>query len=471
MKIQRIKIDGYRSLKNIDINDLNDVNIFYGDNNTGKSNIIDAIDIFFSEKKETVPTKEGIITNIKFEGPIDIKRSDFFKNRDEPIYYEVHILLEKDDVQELKERINDEKMKKLLKGLECELIIKAEIASELTNKRKGDLKITSLIFDGKETASSGSDATYRPLAEPIKLFLMDRFRKIDASRQIMRETDEQNKEEGVSGKNIQKYLFELCHSSEESKHVLFRRINKSFNELFDKIGDIEFSFESDEHPHKKVITDEKGTDVVVEKDVKEIKIRVFSSDKNLLLPIENIGSGLKQSLIILSNIIANSWSKIFGIEELELNLSPEGQKTVFAKLLEMKDKTEIDLDQLFLTSHSPVFKIMEKKGCQVYWVEMDMDKSVTIVKKITQSQFIKHIYAAIPPYTLCPHDCKNDNDSRFFDKIAKELGIDIKEAEKIFEEEICPQCNDEEILNKSPKDLKDFKEKKLDELIAKRKKK
>lgn len=43
MQLSRIKINNFRSLKNVEINELNKVNIFMGKNNSGKSSILQAI--------------------------------------------------------------------------------------------------------------------------------------------------------------------------------------------------------------------------------------------------------------------------------------------------------------------------------------------------------------------------------------------------------------------------------------------
>ena len=41
--IKNIQIDGYRSLKNLSLNNLSDINIIAGDNNTGKTSILEIL--------------------------------------------------------------------------------------------------------------------------------------------------------------------------------------------------------------------------------------------------------------------------------------------------------------------------------------------------------------------------------------------------------------------------------------------
>lgn len=48
MKIKKITIKGYRSIKAIELNTINDFNIFVGQNNHGKTNIFEALEWFFN---------------------------------------------------------------------------------------------------------------------------------------------------------------------------------------------------------------------------------------------------------------------------------------------------------------------------------------------------------------------------------------------------------------------------------------
>jgi AAA15 family ATPase/GTPase len=47
MRIKRIYIENYKSLKEVKVELNEGVNVFIGKNNTGKSNIIDALTFFF----------------------------------------------------------------------------------------------------------------------------------------------------------------------------------------------------------------------------------------------------------------------------------------------------------------------------------------------------------------------------------------------------------------------------------------
>lgn len=57
MQIQKASIRGFRSLWDVSISDLGGVNILYGDNNCGKSNVLGALQLLFRVEKaeELVP--------------------------------------------------------------------------------------------------------------------------------------------------------------------------------------------------------------------------------------------------------------------------------------------------------------------------------------------------------------------------------------------------------------------------------
>ena len=73
------------------------------------------------------------------------------------------------------------------------------------------------------------------------------------------------------------------------------------------------------------------------------------------LMVERLGAGVNQILLLLSEIFAKvpeGQARIFGIEELELNLSPHMQQETLKVLFDMvSNPSSSGFGQLFLTSH------------------------------------------------------------------------------------------------------------------------
>ena len=77
MKIREVTVSGFRSLWNVSIADLGNINVFFGDNNSGKSNILEALEILFKVEQEELPVSgfyQGALSNfadnftVKYDG-------------------------------------------------------------------------------------------------------------------------------------------------------------------------------------------------------------------------------------------------------------------------------------------------------------------------------------------------------------------------------------------------------------------
>lgn len=81
MKINKIKISNFRSYKEEITVDFNDLNVFVGKNDIGKSTILEALDIFFNENKNIIKIdKDDINKQAKEDGNNEIKISVIFKD-------------------------------------------------------------------------------------------------------------------------------------------------------------------------------------------------------------------------------------------------------------------------------------------------------------------------------------------------------------------------------------------------------
>ena len=108
--------------------------------------------------------------------------------------------------------------------------------------------------------------------------------------------------------------------------------------------------------------------------------------------LERLGSGVQQLLILLfeiglttSEAKGNVKGNIFGIEELELNLSPKMQPQIFDRLAKMvKQPDASGFGQLFLTTHSRYMVREAEKGVRLYKVDMD-GKLLTQVKHVQKN--------------------------------------------------------------------------------------
>lgn len=108
MYIHQFNVKNYRSLKDVSVGDLSQAVILYGDNDSGKSNILSFLDIVFQPKYNeeiTVVTGEEF-KNIKpvgfWKGQIDNFTNNFYLNNQEPITFSVLIKVGRSEVLALK---------------------------------------------------------------------------------------------------------------------------------------------------------------------------------------------------------------------------------------------------------------------------------------------------------------------------------------------------------------------------------
>ena len=65
MYLEYLSVQGFKSLADLELADLEDINVFHGFNDTGKSNIVEAMDLFF----RLLPLAIGMETGEEWEGP------------------------------------------------------------------------------------------------------------------------------------------------------------------------------------------------------------------------------------------------------------------------------------------------------------------------------------------------------------------------------------------------------------------
>ena len=68
MKISTFKVDNYRSLRQVSLDKLGNLNLLIGKNSGGKSNILEAMSLFFSEFEPVKGTTTGLNEYFWYKG-------------------------------------------------------------------------------------------------------------------------------------------------------------------------------------------------------------------------------------------------------------------------------------------------------------------------------------------------------------------------------------------------------------------
>ncbi|MCX6376643.1 MAG: AAA family ATPase, partial [Armatimonadetes bacterium] len=131
-----------------------------------------------------------------------------------------------------------------------------------------------------------------------------------------------------------------------------------------------------------------------------LELMVQSSDE-LRIPVDRLGSGVQQVLVIIANLVANRKKKVFGLEEPEINLSPRSQVELRNKLMEFINLKSY-VHQLFITSHSDIFG--PDRGLSVCLLAHDGVETV-VISEDERAERLKHHFGYRPSPKYCLYDC------------------------------------------------------------------
>lgn len=418
MIIKSFEIENYRSLKKIKIDNFDSTTVFYGLNNAGKSNILNALSLIF-KKKSKLSTETQTLSELEnfYSGVLPDFGNNYFNNTAEKIKFLVSIEVESIELD------IDSSISSLFpkKGRYTFTFIGEINKQEPAEYNYSEIKITEVNLGSKKIYEQGAKGFFffPTIDKPRKnqSLLNDSFTKlidvfndcvyvIPSERDMLEtispgeryqselknardyivsgEKDKallileslSKKSEGipdsseVNSRSFKKFLYSLYLSPQ--KYHLFEVINNTFNGEPFSFGSISFANE---------------------KDILDVMI----SEDSFRLPIKHLGSGVTQSLFIITSIICSK-SKIICIEELEQNLSPSLQFQILAKLQELVKKGQFD--QLILSSHTSVYS--KTKLGSIYLLEKSNGETLInqIEKKKPSNKLKKHfVQSNFPPGT------------------------------------------------------------------------
>lgn len=355
MKILDLQFSNFKSFGNYQnpvtskLEDLRNMNMIFGENNSGKSNVLKFIDLLFQRKVERESVyveEEGRNRERKeigsfWKGNITDQPFIFHKNhREFPIVFNVTI------------EISDAEI--TASGLaESELLLaghpgnagfsKIELNGEIVNS--GSPSSSSIImnevkFNGQTIYVNGTPKVYfagnaalrdnQQAFESLMGVLNDSVFFLDTDRAFSEElaTKEVKTLDAKSFKNwLHNLSLDLVDYKKYEDFVGFVK-EQSFSGKIFRAFDPSFAREMGD----------------------EIEIMLNNGSERL--PITSYGTGVQQILLILAMLFETK-AKIILIEELELNLSPKTQRELFKILRALITKGVIH--QVIFTTHSSYF--------------------------------------------------------------------------------------------------------------------
>lgn len=368
MKIKRILINNYKSIYNQSLEGFTNVNMLYGHNNSGKSNILKFIDLIF--KPKVIPSGTLVDTS-SLKGIVDFPKNQvgpywngiienqtfIFKNNDwnSPIIFEVDIEVPKTifatiDMyySALEETYFDKDIvtitiKGKISGLD-HYTSEMRLQEVLLQNRSIYQKLpTEVYFASAPVPDNLGFKTngYQILNSILNIF-SDAVLFLDNDRYFGKEF-ENSKVDELDHMNFKNWFHNISLHPERYSEFL-----KVINEMakFNPRGDENFNNNEANAPFQSLSFEFSRV-----KD--EIKVLLTNGAKKRF-PLENFGTGIQQVLYILSKISEKN-PRLLLIEEMELNLSPKYQLELINHLLiTMIEQPDSRLKQLFFTTHSPL---------------------------------------------------------------------------------------------------------------------
>lgn len=366
MKLTKFSIKNYRSLKDIAINEFGSTTIFYGDNNAGKSNILNALELLF-KRKQTLD--QGNLTEAQnfYLGNIPDSKNNFYNNEtSSPIIFSVEIEV---DISEL--TIGEIISKILPKKGTCNFSFSGRIyfiegIGDYSEIKFEEISVNkAIIYSYKDkleyfpTIKSSRDISALAAAFNKLIDIFNDCVYIVGSDRDMHEVSIKDDNKSLlSPSTFKKFLYDLYLSPQG--FYLFEEINEVFSKPPFSYGTISFSQEAGN------------------------RLELMVKESGFRLPIKHLGSGVLQSLYIISCIIYSK-SKIVCIEELEQNLSPRKQYEILRKIQLMIVDDKRNLNQLIVSSHSSVYA--KPKLGTIYFLVKDngQTKVKTVIKNAAKA--------------------------------------------------------------------------------------
>jgi AAA15 family ATPase/GTPase len=376
MQIQDISISGFRSLWNISINDLRQANIFYGENNCGKSNLLAALQVLFRvERAEEIDSPVAGFYRSDLTNFID---NFTIRNGSPTRVININAKIGLDDKDLSAVPVFAEFLRNLSilsshrQWLQLEIeIIRVNDNTAIRITKKATINTHAMYDSSKPTlqqffpgsTTKANQQTKQRAVEALFLYIMNSFEVISTGRFLKGEAIV---ETSLAAEGFKDWLHNLIESRGDT-YTAFQTIQKWFQGNPFNYGTI--------RPVKAG-----GSTAILIKD---------DSDRELIL--ERLGTGAQQILALLS-AIATSRAKIIGIEELELNLSPSMQFLTFGILRQMINGSgDAKIGQLFLTSHSPY--LCKREDAELYAISYNetngtqVEHGLNAVRKLLTKHF------------------------------------------------------------------------------------
>lgn len=382
MRLSKFRIQGFKSIDDVSVDGLSDINIFFGLNDVGKSNTFEAIELWHKLLLMSASVNESM--SIK-EFERNFGANLFQLGGRKNIEINVDLLLDLSDLERegidqraanaLEQRVTELGQESLRFTSRVTVGIQGgNVSTRIQSKWEG---YGNFNLHPRDTAS---------VVAPIHI--------ISAERRFQVEQRNHERFFGSIGHgNLKKALFYAYLSSDIQQKQRFAAIKDVLAEPPFSLGEL---------------------DVALDQHSDEIDIGFIRSQGRL--PLENLGSGSQQLLLVLGQVFLNDYA-IIALEEPEMNLSPQRQQELMIALRKLMADPAVTLNQLFISTHSPYFEFSEN----FYDVTLDESGHTQIKRTTAQDWSVHFALAPLGPETGARLNSLNQ--VRLYDRLIQDLDL------------------------------------------------
>ncbi|MEI2693180.1 MAG: AAA family ATPase [Anaerolineae bacterium] len=361
---------------------LSDINVFFGLNDVGKSNIFEALALWrrFLAASQS-PRSEQLVENFMRDFGVHL----FSLGETAELGVDVDFVIDSSDLA------RDRLERHIADTVDTRMKHLGQTTIQMTSQVRVVLQSNQVVTSSTAHWEDGSKIGLHPkdLATVVPSVHV-----IAAERRFQAEARNRETLTGtIHHGNLKKALFYAYLSADVQQKKRFAAIKSVLAEPPFSLGEL---------------------DVALDQATDQIDIGFIRPQSRL--PLDNLGSGSRQLLLVLGQVFLNDFP-VVALEEPEMNLSPQWQQDLMVALRRLMQDPAIGLKQIFISTHSPYFEFSEN----FYDVTLD-DNSHTQVKRTTVQDWSAH-FAVAPLGPETGARLNSLNQVRLYERLIEDLDL------------------------------------------------
>jgi predicted ATP-dependent endonuclease of OLD family len=398
MRVKAFGIQNFRSLREVTLDGVGDIVILIGANSSGKSNILEALSLFFGQLDPAPSRNLGAVSDYIW----------FDRDPANPVIFNITLETTKAELM----KIIPEQLATIVKADETNTV---SVSRQITGKPQAATLVTKevsangklIIKDGQLALTPEEVAAAAPLQatelvgrvlQGLSQLLQQSFVMIYAARNYVAPPARVGDRTQIIQPSITSELAQIGQSLDRPQIARWGEIEEFTKKVALTIEDL------------RVIAG-------------QITVRESGTDERFPIPL--VGGGHQELVTIMHQIGAGA--KIFGIEEPEIHLHPELARRLFNAFKEIsKDK------QIFLATHSTVF--VDHADLGNTWIVRREGRETTVTR-VKESGDLKGLFYELGVrasdifFSNGVIFVEGESDKVVFPILAEKLGIDFAEHE------------------------------------------